>query len=336
MRPWMNRFRNRSAFTLIELLVVIAIIAILIGLLLPAVQKIREAANRMKCSNHLKQLGLAAHNYEGTNGKLPVGVQMNYAVSGNVNNCSMAQNFGPNWAVLLLPYMEQDNLYNLYSGSIQAYMTTGDINWRGLRTSRIPTLICPSNSGSDSPYQSTFTTPVDWARGHYAANAGPMPFYNTVNGMETNDTIYNLPGGGLFGINYGSVISNIPDGSSNVVMFSELRQSTVTTDPRAVWAIGLPGSSFVSGQSYTSTFTTLTQPNAGMDYVQGGVDNTPLGLGAVTGATLSVQANARSAHTGGVNVSFGDGSVRFIRNSIDQYNWYLINARSDGQTAVID
>src|ERR1700733_2624488 len=115
--------RTRRGFTLIELLVVIAIIAILIGLLLPAVQKIREAANRMKCSNQLKQLGLAAHNYHDVNGKLPPAVQMNLSVN---NPADYNQNFGPNWAVLMLPYIEQDNLYNQNSNSIQNYMINGD------------------------------------------------------------------------------------------------------------------------------------------------------------------------------------------------------------------
>src|SRR5262245_47373317 len=110
---------NRRGFTLIELLVVIAIIAILIGLLVPAVQKIREAANRMKCSNNEKQLALACHNYHDTVGELPPAIQMR-----NVGNKVIAsgQPFGPNWAVLILPYIEQNNLYNSVANSIQNYM----------------------------------------------------------------------------------------------------------------------------------------------------------------------------------------------------------------------
>src|SRR5262249_25040536 len=108
-----RRFR---AFTLIELLVVIAIIAILIGLLLPAVQKVREAAARIQCSNNHKQLGIACHAYHDTYNKLPPAVLVRSGIGWNDEN-----NIGPNWAVLILPFIEQDNLYKGVVTSIQNY-----------------------------------------------------------------------------------------------------------------------------------------------------------------------------------------------------------------------
>ena len=136
IRGWASR--DCRAFTLIELLVVIAIIAILIGLLLPAVQKIREAANRMKCTNNLKQIGLALHNYNDVNNQLPPAV-----MALNTMNAQQAKddvnNIGPNWAILILPFIEQDNLFNTYSTSIQNYRNNiNDQNWRAIKTNKTP------------------------------------------------------------------------------------------------------------------------------------------------------------------------------------------------------
>ena len=130
--------RTRKGFTLVELLVVIAIIGVLIGLLLPAVQKIRHAAARISCANNLHQLGLAGQNYHDTFGKLPPAVIMTYGIHddpyffNNNQECTLdiTQPFGPNWAVLLLPFIEQDNLYKL--ANVQA-PTKRALHWRRSR-----------------------------------------------------------------------------------------------------------------------------------------------------------------------------------------------------------
>src|SRR5256714_6168372 len=135
----------RRGFTLIELLVVIAIIAVLIGLLLAAVQRVREAAARAKCSNNLKQFGLAAQAYHDANGSFPAGVRMPYAQANNDPlTGGMGNPFGPNWAVFILPYIEQNALFqqasvNSYPGTANpADLTSYNLSWRAVRGQSLP------------------------------------------------------------------------------------------------------------------------------------------------------------------------------------------------------
>src|SRR5579871_5884386 len=134
----------RKAFTLIELLVVIAIIGVLVGLLLPAVQKVREAAARMSCENNLKQIGLALHNYESAYQKLPPG----YVASGAYVNGTSDTAPGWTWGALILPFMEQQNLYQQYNLSQPVQ------NCPAAQT-RVTTFICPSDIAPDAPFAVT-------------------------------------------------------------------------------------------------------------------------------------------------------------------------------------
>lgn len=333
---------RRQGFTLIELLVVIAIIAILIGLLLPAVQKIREAANRMSCSNNMKQLGLAAHNYHDVNGKFAPSVMF----VGTPNPADFNQNFGPNWAVLMLPYFEQDNLYRLASQSISNFPTTGDNGWRSIRGTVIKTFLCPSDGGgSKAP---TSRAGGNWARGNYGANAGPGMFWNgapegcimTSGGrlVERTDgvggyyasNVQGLSVAGVFTVNDGINMAAITDGTSSTIMFDELRIGPTANDIRGTWAMGQAGASISAGNGRLDT----PSPNislSGYDDIQGGDDQPQIGMGACGGCG-SWQVTAKSRHSGGVMVCFADGSVRFVRDSISSRNWYLLHSRADGQT----
>lgn len=154
-------YRSRgtaSGFTLIELLVVIAIIAVLIALLVPAVQQVRRAADRTTCQNNLKQIGLACHNYHDTFKVLPPALQVANLKSPGANDAASAYRspgFGPNWAVFILPYLEQGDLYATVAASVTNFMPSNGVNqgWRAVRTASVPGFICPSDPvGIQNPF----------------------------------------------------------------------------------------------------------------------------------------------------------------------------------------
>ncbi len=280
---------RRQGFTLIELLVVIAIIAILIGLLLPAVQKVREAAARAKCTNNLKQIGIAAHAYHDAYQKFPDAVEIPYWIDNDPNNytLSIQSPFGPNWAVSLLPYIEQANLFNQIS--LNSYPGAGaswtagsapqgyNLSWRAIVGTNVKTYLCPSDGNNQTPYYdpSGVDCPVpaqSWARGNYAATAGFTDFDHTGYGANAN---YNEPFSGpgdntsdgipahmvsaiskgpIFAINFGSRIADITDGTSNTIMFNEILSGINSYDPRGTWALGMPACSITNaGRIYNPT-----------------------------------------------------------------------------------
>jgi prepilin-type N-terminal cleavage/methylation domain-containing protein/prepilin-type processing-associated H-X9-DG protein len=363
---------RRRAFTLIELLVVIAIIGILIALLLPAVQKIREAAARMQCSNNLKQIGLAAHNYHDTNNHLPAASLIPYAGVDTDGNLFMQAAFGPNWAVWLLPYIEQEPLFQLANPSAypgvtivkdgggrgSLYLVGGqgysavNLNWRVIRGTTVKTYLCPSDPNNQSPYIDNtpgVTSPAEtgWARGNYAANAG-FDDFDHVSGGNPHIAAQNSPLKGLLCngpmvANFGAKFANISDGLSNTIMFNEIRAGISPLDPRGTWALGFPGASITNaGRDFTNP-----TPNNSLGDATGYGDEIEncskfryVGIGSqqqmgCTGTSMT-SAQARSRHTGGVNACFCDGSLHFIPNGISEYTWGCLNAMADGQVLLSD
>lgn len=333
---------NRRGFTLIELLVVIAIIAVLIGLLLPAVQKVREAAIRTTCQNNIKQIGIGLHSYEGAIGRLPPAVQFQSGIS--VPN-RHDQNFGPNWAVLLLPYIEQSNLYSQYESSISSYMTTGDSAWRAMAASNLKLYRCPADTFGNKPLSVTDgTVSGTWARGNYAANAGCGMFNTsgTEGGLKVTNNLlgessqmlsgslypHPSPPGGVMSANFSVTVAGITDGASNTVMVDEIRVGTKETDIRGTWAMGQCGASIIAGSGRNDS-PGPNRGSSGYDDVWNGFDDPTNGMGAYV--LNSQQLTMKSLHPGGVHALFADGSVRFVKNAISQLNYQLIHCRNDGE-----
>jgi prepilin-type N-terminal cleavage/methylation domain-containing protein/prepilin-type processing-associated H-X9-DG protein len=351
---------NRKAFTLIELLVVIAIIAVLVGLLLPAVQKVREAAARMSCQNNLKQIGLASMNYESTYGIMPPGTGTLPATGGSP----------PSTVTLLLPYMEGGNLYNLFNFTV-------DVNSNVLnapaRDQQVKSYLCPSESSSQMINDNTGNG-IPCGRCSYAGNCGTTADSNSTDGLHV----------GIFNYQYGAstpagrpvrtklTITAISDGTSNTAMWSERTLSQASNsaggpknsyDPTMIYL--LP-STDPGWNIYTPMYgPTFTETNAGA-LIQGDTyhcnayDYGPTniiryrglqyyrGLPEMNQYTHTVPPNyhgydcgddssftmahiaARSYHTGGVNVCFADGSVHFISSGIAFPTWQAIGTRSAG------
>jgi prepilin-type N-terminal cleavage/methylation domain-containing protein len=186
---------RRKAFTLIELLVVIAIIAVLLGLLLPAVQKVRAAAQRIQCANNLKQLGLALHHYHDARGSFPPGV---------VADSSDLRNGKYSGLVFLLPFLEQDALYQRYNFNVP---------WKAaenlpLAPMRVPTFLCPSNS-EEVPQNGG----IGGAPTHYAFSKGAQAHLSRDGAIR--------PGSGLFDVNGSRRIADVRDGTTNTFAMGE-------------------------------------------------------------------------------------------------------------------
>ncbi|GIW85661.1 MAG: prepilin-type N-terminal cleavage/methylation domain-containing protein [Gemmataceae bacterium] len=318
------RRSSSRAFTLIELLVVIAIIAILIGLLLPAVQKVREAAARMSCQNNLKQWGLAQHTYHDSTGFFPPGGLVGRDFGGSWNWSDWNDDRGT-WIVYSLPYVEQQALYQLFPQPPSGvYNSAGIARSQPNFTSFRPKFFrCPSDGWN-----------TEWAICNYVGSLGPQCTIGPC-GYDPNQALCNQPGIGVPAspdhgntLDAGQVrgmynrlgarinMASVTDGLSNTILIGEILPEWHDHFWSGSW------SHYNGGASHATTIVPINYPTDARTWcspADRSFQNWNLAWGF------------KSRHTGGVNFVFGDGSVRFVRQNINMTTYILMGCRNDGR-----
>jgi prepilin-type N-terminal cleavage/methylation domain-containing protein/prepilin-type processing-associated H-X9-DG protein len=311
-----SQVRSRG-FTLVELLVVIAIIGILVGLLLPAVQNAREAARRMQCANNLKQLGLAIHNYESSNKRLPAGRSPT----------------GFSTHAQLLPYMEQANVYNL----VDFKVAFNHPNNGTALAANIPSFTCPSDPVSQ--------VPIGWAGTNYRSNQG-SGILNALTPSNSSDPNFGYPNpNGPFIPTTYLGFRSITDGLSNTAAFSEHGKGDFSN------AIASPSDTYWPQTNPTTPDEAVRDcmainpmdlqyqrnSNVGAPWLQGGHTTSnyfhvaPPNTRSCMFPPGRISTTAKSYHTGGVQVLRCDGSVSFVSQSIDLAVWRAFGSCNEGE-----
>ncbi len=354
--------RRSRGFTLIELLVVIAIIGVLIALLLPAVQAAREAARRSQCTNNLKQIGLALHNYHSTHDQFPLGTTRAFRCPTCANG-SLPADAWVGWSAhgQLLPFLEQSPIYNSINFN---YAPEGDGTWSDrinetVRVTNIKAFLCPSDTNAGRQNNNSYNASVGTSSnigGEVGRSSGMFAAWSTYGmadvGDGTSQTVAfaeslvgdrrrgqrsTYRGNGIAGATgndqgWGDSpgFADVQDDPTYILgrlqeclnMWTQFKAKTITSDNIGdergrYWSVGITG---------WAMYNHVQTPNQyGMNYCR-------LGCNPGCHYDNSLSNPASSAHSGGVNVLMGDGSVKFIKDSIAQKAWWAIGTRAGGET----
>ena len=348
---------RKKGFTLVELLVVIAIIGILVGMLLPAVQQVREAARRTQCANNLRQLGIAMLNYESSFGEFPPGYLSEPTRDGNVpsgifidpNTWDAAPGWG--WAAHLLPYMEQGNLRNALDFDQPIWAA---VNRPAIET-QVETFLCPSSSGernamevvdeNENPYSPDGVTSLLLGRSDYVASHGQescwgecgaagqaVVFTNIYTSETTTIDVFgdvSQVADGPFYRNSRTKLSEITDGTSSSIFLGE--HSSRLSDK--TWVGVIPGASihprFDSPENGFDGAATMTLVHAGPSGGELDITGFPI-IHPINFPTYHV-GQMFSEHPGGGNITFGDGSVHFFSEQIDLITFAELSSLNEGE-----
>ena len=333
--------RSKSGFTLVELLVVIAIIGILISMLLPAVQSVREAARRISCANNIRQMGLATLNYESAHMKFPESYRRPPTAP-----------TGRGWSsqALILPFIEQGNLFANIDFDLE-YVDASQTLGTGaaavpLQSAKVQAYLCPSEI-NDTVRLDDAGQPEHYPL-NYGANAGVWFVY---------DPATEATGQGALTTNRGNRISTFSDGTSNTMLFGEVKAytpyfrnagqtaPTMPTDSSTVASMGgdfketTGHTEWVDGRAHQTSFTSTFGPNTVVPHTDSSTDeefdvdwtNWQEGKDGDAGKPTFAVVTSRSYHPGGVTTGRADGSAQFVNDNISLDVWQALSTRNGGE-----